>query len=493
MKKILFTSFILLGMLFQAQKNTLLNADFWKAKPDVEKVKAEINQGNNPYEFNSNAFDPTALSINNRSSTDVIIYLLEKAKSVDQLTHDGRTYLHWAAMSGNKEVISYLLKKGYNPNKYDTKGFTPISFAAYFGLANAEIYDLFFRNGVDPKTKYNNDANILLLAIGNDKDGSLEKLFLSKGLSLDSKDNKGRTAFDYATSFGNIDILKSLRTKNIKATDYALINAASGTRTNTNGLPVYQYLLDDLKLNPKTTNEDGATALQIIARKPNQKEIIDYLINKGVDPNQKDADGNNALIIAAGGRDINNIKAILPKIKDINATNAKGESALTEAVKSSSAETIALLLDNKANINIKDIKGNDLAYHIIQAYNPAGGRGNAKDDLTEKMELLKSKGINFSTPQADGNTLLHLAIAKNNLDLLKKLEPYKIDVNAKNKESMTALHKAALIAKNDEILKYLISLGAKKDIKTEFDETAYDLASENEYLKKNNTSIEFLK
>lgn len=491
MKRILISSLLLLGSLFYAQKNSLLNAEFWKSKPDVEKVKKEITGGNDPFEFNSNAFDPTTLSINNRASTDVILFMLEQSKTKDKLTHDGRTYLHWAAMSGNKEVISYLLKKGYDPKILDTKGLTPLSFASYFGLADAEIFSLFFQNGVDPKAKYRNGANILLLSIGNDKDGSLEKLFKSKGLSVDSKDDLGRTAFDYAASFGNIDVLKSLRAKNIKATDYAIINAAQGTRNKTNGIEMYQYLIDEVKLNPKVTNEEGISALQIVSRKPNQKEIITYLLAKGVDPNQKDKEGNNALMSAAGNKDIENIKLILPKIKDVNAININGESALTEAVKSGSAETVSLLLDNKADVNVKDAKGNNLAYHAIQSYSP--GRGNAKDDLTEKLDILQSKGVNISAAQPDGNTLLHTAIAKNNLSLLKKLEAYKIDVNAINKENMTALHKATLIAQNDEILKYLLSLGAKKDIKTEFDETAYDLALENEYLKKNNTSIEFLK
>ena len=68
-----------------------------------------------------------------------------------------------------------------------------------------------------------------------------------------------------------------------------------------------------------------------------------------------------------------------------------------------------------------------------------------------------------------------------------------IDINAANKEGFTALHKAAMLGKDDVVLKYLISLGAKKDIKTSFSETAFDLASENENFSKQNISLAFLK
>jgi hypothetical protein len=52
---------------------------------------------------------------------------------------------------------------------------------------------------------------------------------------------------------------------------------------------------------------------------------------------------------------------------------------------------------------------------------------------------------------------------------------------------------AAMIATDTQMLNYLISIGAKKEIVTDFEETAYDLALENELLKKNNISLDFLR
>ena len=96
--------------------------------------------------------------------------------------------------------------------------------------------------------------------------------------------------------------------------------------------------------------------------------------------------------------------------------------------------------------------------------------------------------------QKDGNTLLHLAVNKQNLDLIKQVVNLKVaDVNAINNDGNTALHLAAMSSKDEKIIKYLLSIGADKTIKTEFGESAYDLASENELLEQNNVSLENLK
>lgn len=492
MKKILFTALLLASVFVNAQQNKLLDANFWKTSPDLTTVKSEIAKGNNPAESNAFAFDPTVLAINNGASNEVVKYLAElPGNGVKKPTHDGRIYLHWAAYKGNTELVDFFIAKGSDINLEDSHGTTPIAFAAGSGVANPATFDALFKAGVDPKKKYADGANLLLLSIPNDKDLTITNYLVSKGLSLKDVDNNGNTAFNYAARSGNIDLLKSLAAKGVKYTDNAILIAAQGMRRSSAPIEVYKYLIEDLKLKPTVTSPNGQTVLHVLARKEKQTEIVKYFIDKGVDVNKADKEGNTAFILASEGKDIELLQTLLPKVKNINAVNTKGESALTQAVKGGSAEVVTLLLTKGADINSKDNNGNNLAFYLVDSFRAR--ETSQKDDFTDKLTVLKSKGIDFAAPQKDGNTVLHTAVIKNNINLLKKLEGLNVDVNAKNKEGLTALHKAAMVAKDDAILKYLIALGAKKDIKTEFDETAYDLAKENEVLKKNNTSVEFLK
>lgn len=492
MKKIIFTAILSASLFVNAQQNKLLDANFWKTSPDLATLKSEIEKGNNPTELNQFAFDPTVLAINNSASNDVIKYLIElPGNGIKKITHDSRIYLHWAAYKGNAEIVNYLIAKGSDINFEDSHAATPIAFASGAGIVNPATYDAFFKAGIDPKKKYADGTTLLLLSIPNDKDLTTTDYLVSKGLSLKDADKNGYTAFDYAARAGNIAQLKTLLEKGVKHTDNALISAAQGMRRSANPIEVYQYLVDDLKLKPTITASNGQTVLHILARKEKQSEIVKYFIDKGVDINKADKDGNTAFILASEGKDLELLQTLLPKVKNINAVNLKGESALTQAVKGSSAEIVSFLLSKGADINIKDNNGNNLAFYLVDSFRPAAP--SQKDDFTDKLTVLKDKGINFATPQKDGNTVLHIAVIKNNINLLKKLEGLNVDINAKNKEGLTALHKAAMVAKDDSVLQYLLALGAKKDIKTEFDETAYDLAKENEVLKKNNISVEFLK
>lgn len=505
MRKNFILSFALAATFFVSaqQKNTLLEQSFWKTSPDVTAVQAEIAKGNNPSASNDRSFDAVVFAINNDAPNATIKFLLEQpGNPVNKSTHDNRIYLHWAAGKGNLEIVEYLISKGSDVNLEDSHSSFPITAAAGSGVSNTAIYEAFFKAGVDPKKKYKDGANLLLLSIASDKDLKLATYFATKGMSLKDVDNNGNTAINYVARTGNIALIKSLLEKGVKYNDNALIFAAQGSRRDANTLETYTYLVEDLKIKPTATNKEGQTVLHFLVNKAKQTEIINYFLAKGLDPNKADNEGNTPLMIAASSRDTAGLEQLLPLIKNSNTQNIKGESALTVAIKSGTLETVTLLLDKGADAKVLDNKGNNLGAYLIESYRPQMGgmaRGpessNApkQDPFAVKIKLLQDKGLNLAAAQKDGNTLYHLAIIKNDLNLLKKLADLNIDINAKNKDGLTVLHKAAMISKDDTIMKYLVSIGAKKEITTEFDETTYALAKENESLAKNKTDLEFLK
>ncbi|AXY72735.1 ankyrin repeat domain-containing protein [Paraflavitalea soli] len=492
MKRLLTLLFVGVSLLTQAQNNTLLDQAFWKTNPDLATVKAAVEKGNSPSELNRSSFDPVVYAINANASTEVITFLLEqKGNEPNKITHDSRTYIFWSAARGNLPVVEYLISKGAKLDLVDSHGSTALGFAANAGQANTKVYDALVSAGADIKQKNQEGASLLLTAIANDKDQVLTNYFIAKGLSLQDTDAAGNTAFNYVARSGNIDLMKSLLQKGVKYTDQAFLMAAQGRGAagSGNGMPVYQYL-ESLKLKPAVVNKNGENLLHYLARKPNQQEVISYFISRGVNINQADNEGNTPFMNAAASNKDTATLALLLPAKSINLANKKGLTALAMAVRSNSPGIVQYLVNKGADLNAVDAAGNNLAFYLIQSYN---GQGPAQEAFNAKMKVLQQAGFSLTTPQKDGNTLYHLAIAKGDIALLKKIETLQVDVNAKNKEGLTVLHKAAMLSKDDSILKYLLSIGAKKEATTAFEETAWQLAKENEFLTKSHVSIDFLK
>lgn len=490
MRNILILVFaIAIGSPIWAQNNVFLDKEFWNTKPSIETIDLKIKEGNDIAQANTSNFDGVTQAILADAPTKTIEYAIsKKGNDVNKLTHDGRTYIFWAAYRGNLELVQFLIDKGGNTKITDDKGNSIINFAAGSGQRNTKVYELLIKNGANLKKDLTpTGANALLLIAPHDTDFSLINYFTSKGLDLNSVDANGNGIFNYAARTGNIRLMKQLLEKGIKGTDNAFIFASQGARGTTNGLEVYKFL-KSTGLNPIAVLKDGETALHILASTSKDMAVISYFIEKGADVNQQDSFGNTPFMNAASRNSLEVVTLFSKTLKAINQTNKKGESALALAAANNTSDVVAFLITKKADTSIVDGNGNDLTAYLMQSYSDK-----KEDDFNKKLSLLEKNGFKFGKPQANGNTLYHLALDKNDMATLKFIQQFKADVNAKNKEGNTPLHKAAMKANDTEILKYLVSIGAKKDAATEFEETAYDLASENELLLGQKVSLEFLK
>jgi len=357
--------------IFSQQKNVFWDRNFWNEHTTIAQVVTEIKNGNSPSELNEAAFDAPSLAILGKVPTPTAIYLIEQqGNGVHKTTHDGRTYLFWAASQGNVELIHYLLEQGSDIHAKDSKGYTPITFAALFGVTNPKLYEAFFRAGIDPKATYEQGETLLMKVVPfDDNKLSLTHYLVEKGLKINQKSLSGATLFDYAAKKGNIDLLKTLR-KKVKPTPQALPMAAEGiVRQPNNPIETYKYLVEVQKIPANATDYKGANALHYLARRQDLP-AIDYFIQKGAATDVVDKQGNTALMNACYGTNLEIVKLLKKSKEHLNRANYKGETALLIALQRSNSQVVGFLLEKGVDTRATNQKGVGVIEALIASYNP---------------------------------------------------------------------------------------------------------------------------
>ncbi|MFT6246055.1 MAG: ankyrin repeat protein [Salibacteraceae bacterium] len=400
-------------------KNVFLDRIYWKNNPSIEQIKKDINSGNDIAALNAHKFDGVVWAILEKVDNSVIQYLLEKdGNGANKITHDGRTYIFWAAYKNNLTLMEHLLKKGAKTDIIDAHGYSIMNFAAVTGQTNPALYDFCIRNGADVlKEKSNVGASPLILLMPHLESTEFITYFTDKGLSIRDVDNNGNNAFVYASQLGNLAVLEYLIKQGINPNannDYAMIHASQGGRNKVNDLEVFQFL-KNAGVSPLAISKEGQNALHSIAKTSDLTEVVDFFIAQNI---------------------------------DLNKADEKGKTPLVNAIESNNLEMIMYFI---------------------------------------------SKGTDPEIVLKNGNTILHVAIQRGDEKILEYVSSLVNDLNIKNNNGLSPLHFAAMNSSNDILLKLLISIGADKTLKTEFGETAFDLASENELLASANVNLTFLK
>ena len=494
-KKLIYLLFLLISLSIKSQTNIFLKRNYWKSNPSIEDIDLRIKEGYDITALNPNAFDPVVYALLEKVDNETILYLLsKKGNGANKLTHDGRTYIFWSAYKANLDIMKHLVKIGAKTDLQDDKGYSIFNFVASTGSQDKSIYNYLISLGSKPnieKDRYGANASLLIAPYV--KDTSFIDYFTSLGINISTTDNEGNNMINYAARGGNKEIINYLIDKDLsynipnKNGGNAFIFASKGTKNHRNSLEFYQYL-EELGINPNVINKDGINVLHYLSYRNKNKTIFNYFIDKGVSVNQADKHGNTPFINAASSNNLDVVSYLYKNVKNINFANKDGQSALSKSIQGNQPDVVNFLLENKADVNIIDKRGKNLSYYLITSFN-----SKKIDEFKNKIKLVEDYGFNIKETQGNGDTLYHLAIDKNSIELLQWIQSLNININAKNKDGYTALHKAIMTASDDKIIKFLIKYGADKTIKTDFGESVYDLAKENELLQKNKINIKFLK
>ena len=133
-----------------------------------------------------------------------------------------------------------------------------------------------------------------------------------------------------------------------------------------NNLELAKYLFERNKYNINQKNKNGENALLLCCywyydRCYLNYDIIEFLINKKIDVNAKDTNGNTALIKACTHNEPKVIELLLKAGAKVNEKNNNGDTALSTATSSNGFSLISyMLIKAGADTNIKDKYGNNI-------------------------------------------------------------------------------------------------------------------------------------
>jgi ankyrin repeat protein len=147
------------------------------------------------------------------------------------------------------------------------------------------------------------------------------------------------------------------------------------------------------------------------------------------------------------------------------------------ALSSAEVATVKALMDCGWSASDAPFKSESLFHALAEQYDPSD-----YDGFSEKIQLLRSKGIPALQSLPSNETWFHLGARTQSLDMLKFAALLQLDVNHIDEDGMTSLHEACLTARDVENLQWLVDVGADIQITTMFGETAFELAKENEAL-----------
>jgi ankyrin repeat protein len=346
---------------------------------------------------------------------DVVEWFL--AKGIDGTQAD---WLVSAVASGKKDIVELILARGGDVNRLDRAGTSALVLAARLG--HTELVELLLEKGADP-TRADSQG---FTALHEARTKKVAGLLLTKGAKVNARANNAKTPMYYAVQRGDLETAAFMEAK---GADHDLFTLAALGRVD----ELQKELLIE-KL-PKDLGFNELSPLHLAARHGKVK-AAEVLLAKGAKVNEATWNGYQPLHQAAAAGQVAIIELLLEKKADINAKGGasayepRAATPLEMALNHGQVEAVVLL--RKAGALPKLDGPKELARWLAVA-------GQKRHLGLIKYLVDEGAALDAKIPP-DDRTVLHVAAAVGDIDLLKYLVAKGIKIQDKTPAGHNALH-----------------------------------------------------
>ena len=384
--------------------------------------------------------DDTALmTAVNWGNPEALRALIELGADLDALSRKNGTPLVAAIESNRLKLAQMLLQAGANPDKSYGEG-------AYTALFNAvaddkaEFVSALIAAGANVNTRHGQHRRPLLVLAATKDHTNLIPLLIEAGADLEAADDLGWTAWRAATYLGHDDTVASLvaaGATTLATPEHVLLHAAQSG--DVDALHAALAARADLA----ACDPDGDSALALACYKV-QTQAVQCLLERGAAA-LPIRGPYSPLSYAVNAESLPCVNLLLQA-----GVDPSPEERWPPLIKAAQKELVPIgrvLLTAGADVNALDAYG-QTALHW------AAYRGNLNF-----VDLLLEAGIRLNIRDDDGRTALYVAVENRRIAVIEQLIAAGADLNVTNNTGETVLHKACMSG-NVELALLLLRAGA---------------------------------